>query len=129
MTTSKTLTHEDITSYLQGFYGSDTIYKHALRKKLLYTQGIKAFAEYAHAYWFIDLVAMYFPSIKGNNIVNDDTFNIIYLNVTNNKAIFEIKHDSDMPAFLSQEIMFTDLPQGQYKFYLCDDVLMLPSEY
>ena len=123
--TTKTLTHADIESHLQGYYGTEKHYHHELNKKFLYTEGAREFFNFASCYWLCDMIGSYF-----NSIVNKDSFNIILLTVTSDKkAVFEVKTDSNKKAYIKQDILWTDMPEGIYKLYLCDNVLKLPSEY
>jgi hypothetical protein len=42
---------------LNGFYGSENLYRHPLCRSLTYTDGVRYLAEGAGAFWLIDLIA------------------------------------------------------------------------
>jgi len=104
-----------------GFTGTEEYFKHFLG--IRYTDGINAVAEKYKAYWLIDAVASYQGKMKG------EPFQVWTLNADHNKGLLEMRTDSDQPVMVSQEIPYTDFPSGELKLYLCDGVLMLPSEY
>lgn len=45
-----------------------------------------------------------------------------------NSAVLTCERDTDEPM-ITQEIPFTDFPLAEITLYLCDGVLLLPSEY
>ena len=104
-----------------GYTGTDGYTKHPFG--IMYTDGILAMAEKYRAYWLIDAVASYQGTMK------KEPFQLWVMTAENNKGLLEMRTDSDQPVMVSQEIPFTDFPSGELKLYLCDGVLMLPSEY
>jgi len=90
--------------------------------KLVHTDGVQYFADEAGAYWFLDIIATeYYPLQK------EDPFLSIYLMVRNGKARITCQ-DGDLKVLRHRDIS-TDCPDGEYSFYLVDNVLMLTSEY
>jgi hypothetical protein len=90
---------------------------------MVHTDGVQYFAETAHAYWFLDIVAIeYFPLMKKEGFLS------IYLMVFNGRATITVQ-DGDLKILRKKEIEYTDCPDGEYSFYLTDNVLMLTSEY
>lgn len=51
------------------------------------------------------------------------------LKVENSKAVLTMRRDTDEPALITQKIKYTDFPIPYIKFFCCDGVIMLPSEY
>lgn len=116
-------------SDLAGFCGSAEAYRH-WTKRLIYTEGVKFMAERAEAYWLIDAIASYQPDKRIASRPDIVAFQLWELAVTeDNKAVLTMRGDSDQPAIITQEIPFTDFPLKHIKFYVCNNTLMLPSEY
>lgn len=127
------LAREQIEKELSTYIGSENFYRHPIARNMIYTDGIKAFAELAEAYWFIDTVASYMPAIQKENNKSGDLFNIVGIQVySNHSAHFHINHDTGMEYFIEQTIPYTTLPMGNYEFYLISDTqyytLLLKSE-
>ena len=104
-----------------GYTGTEKYFQH--RFGLRYTDGVHAVAEKYKAYWLIDAIASYQGKMK------KEPFQLWVMTAEKNKGLLTMKTDSEQPVLVSQEIPFTDFPSGELKLYLCDGVLMLPSEY
>ena len=114
---------------LEHFTGTTEWYKHPLFKDLVYTDGVRYLAIVAQAYWLIEAIFSY----QKEPIINRDEMlsrlQIWTLEVKENRqAILSCWRDTD-DLVVSQEIEYTEFPIKDMKFYLCDTVLMLPSEY
>lgn len=116
--------HKLQESDLAGFYGTEKWYKNFTG--LLYTDGIKFLAEQAQAYWLIDAVGSYQQEFKDNQELQ--FFQLWDLEVKGSEAVLTMRADSDQPALVRQEIPYTDFPFS-IKLYVCNNVLLLPSEY
>ena len=117
MNTEKINLNDEFASYT----GTEEYFKHLFGLK--YTDGVYAVAEKYKAYWLIDAVASYQGKMK------KEPFQLWVMTADHNKGLLEMRTDSDQPVLVSQEIPFTDFPSGELKLYLCDGVLLLPSEY
>ncbi|WP_017654843.1 DUF6876 family protein [Fortiea contorta] len=114
---------------LAHFTGSSTNFKH-WSKKLLYTEGIQFVAEEAQAYWLIDAIASYQTNELLSKHPELKEFQLWQLEVNTDKtAVLTCGVDSDCHPDVVQNIEFTDFPLQQIKLYVCQTVLMLPSEY
>ena len=111
------LTPED----LRQFTGTDNWYKHWMGR-ILYTDGVKHFAEMAGAYWFIDVVGSVW------NIISAEEFVSIKMMVKEGKANV-VMDDGDGKVIYTQVIEFTDCPEGNWQFFLEGNVLLVPSEH
>lgn len=124
----KCKTEKDLNDEFAGFTGTENYYRHWL-PEFVYTDGIKTMAEQFKAYWLIDIP---FSWQKHHN-ARKEKFQIWTIATENNKAIIEMRADTDQPVLISQEIPYTDFPDGMLKMYYIDDgsykVLLLPSEY
>ena len=90
---------------------------------MLATDGVKYFADKAKAYWLIsDIAAVHYIKRRKYDFI---TIKV----VCDGNTARAFYSDGDGNNFYKQEYTITDLPQGEYKFFLTDDVLMLSSEY
>lgn len=113
---------------LLHFYGSETIYRHALNKSVLYTEGVQHFAQSAGAYWFLDILATE-PAIlkeardftKVELVVGEH--NTAVINVTDGG-----KHGLRQQTVYTRQLDFTDCPPGTWEFFFENMTIMLPQE-
>lgn len=110
---------------LHQFTGTETWFRHSLNRKMLYTEGVQFFAEKAGhgAYWFLDIVATELMMLH-----KEEPFLAITLASKDGKATITADDGNDRVLY-TREIEYTDCPPGDWKFYLVDNVLLLPSEY
>jgi hypothetical protein len=108
---------------LSNFTGTENWYRHNLMHDTVYTDGVKYFAEKAGAYWFLDIVdTELFPLQKQHGFLS------ITMTVANEQASI-VATDGDLTTLWNKDITFTDCPEGEYKFFFTDNVLLLTSEY
>lgn len=118
----------NLENELQQFTGTEQWYYNPLYPNMKYTDGVKYFAEKAGAYWFLDITGTeYHPKTTGDN-PEWDYFLSIVMTVENEQAIIKVTDGNDK-VFVLHGIEYTDCPTGTWKFYLTDNVLLLPSEY
>src|SRR5215471_14079566 len=92
---------------LAHFTGSDQFYRHALNRRMLYTDGVQYLAEKAGAYWLLDKIAtlQLEPAIRG------EEFQVWRLTVTDSRARLTCDDGNDNSAPLyAEDIDFTDFP-------------------
>lgn len=106
---------------LNQFSGTENWYRHAM-STMLYTDGVKYFAETAGAYWFVDMAAFLILPLAVK-----EGFASITLYCKDGRA--EILVTDGNEHELLRNTTPTDCPEGTYGFYLTDNVLMLTSEY
>ena len=124
-TTTQRIADPDVLrGTLQQFYGTETWYHHQF-SSVLYTDGVKFFADAAGAYWLLDILLTETVIAMRDH---GEAFSMVTLKVKAGKARIEAD-DGDGNIFWSRDIDFTDAPEGDWDFYLVDGVLMLPSEY
>ncbi len=114
----------DLTQ-LSFFTGTTAYHIHAQRVVL--TDGAKYLAEQAQAYWFMDAIASYLPSL-----VNREHFVAASLAVKNSSAVLLLT-DGNHKELAIQRIAYTDFPMREVTLFACWGdgfwVLMLTSEY
>lgn len=108
--------------------GTGTWWRHPLNRNMLHTDGVLCFADNAGggAHWFLDIVATeIFPKMR------DHDFLAITLAVDDNHAACITAYDenADVPLVFERRVEWTDCPAGKWRFFLTDNVLLLPSEY
>ncbi len=116
---------------LAQFTGTENWYRHGLVKKVLYTDGIKALAEEAGAFWLLDEIA--FAQTDKKVIACPAQFWILKVNQEDNSAVLEMQEDQGMPLVVNKKIPYTDFPLEEQKVWVMAEgdkiVLLLPSEY
>lgn len=118
-------TTQELKSLLSNYYCSEQYFYNPLYPMLKYTDGVKAFAENAGggAYWFLDIIGTEFLQKA------DPDFNVVILNVTDTIWEITMQEDSGCPFLHRHDGDYTDCPKGEWKFYLINNILLLPSEY
>ena len=116
----KTLKEEDLVQ----FTGTETWWRHPLKRDILYTDGAKYVADAGEAYWLLDVIA----SGQLVSRVKCEEFQVWILKVKDNSGVVTAE-DGNGKVIYRQELEFTDFPLPEIKFYFTDGVLMLPSEY
>jgi hypothetical protein len=107
--------------------GTERWYEH-WTGRLHYTDGVYLMAETAGAHWLIDLVASY---------NRQEPFQVWTLRVDRSAkreidepmAVVTMQEDSNQPIKVTQGFGYTDFPVDEFKLYLIDGILLLPSEY
>jgi hypothetical protein len=128
MTTATT----DLKNGLANFYGSENMYRHSLNRRMVYTDGVRYFAQEAGggAYWFLDILAT-----EGANCIKpkeDQNFVSVNMTVKDSKAVIKFTDGNDT-VYHTRDIEYTDCPEGEWKFFMIYDgestTVLLPSEY
>ena len=107
---------------LQKFTGTLAYHKLTLFP-VLATDGVLYLAKKGGAFWLVDDISAIYTKKK-----NKYPFMVIKAISQDNKATVKYT-DGNYKKIFTQEYNYTDLPEGEYKLYLVDGVLMLPSEY
>ena len=119
------MTLETLEAELAHCTGTENHYQHLTGMR--FTDGIKHMADLAGAYWLIDLVGSYQPTLTRF------PFQVWTLTVEESdgarSARVEAREDTNAPLLVTQDIPLTDFPVGTFKLYLSEGVLLLPSEY
>jgi hypothetical protein len=114
----------ELKAYLQGFIGTEEYHKLSLIP-VNCTDGIKAMAEKAKAFWLVDVICSYQVEAKIRKV----PFQLWEIRVKDGIGLVTMREDTGCPTKVSQKIDYTDFPEGTMKFYLIKGVLLLPSEY
>ena len=109
---------------LSQFTGTEAYHRTFMfNPKLVHTDGVQYFAETAGCFWFLDIVATDIFALT-----KKEPFLSIVLQAKNGSANIFIEN-GDCEVLETRTIEHTDCPDGEYAFFLTDNVLMLTSEY
>ena len=111
---------------LQQFTGSETWYRHALVRDVLYTDGAQFLAERAGAYWLLDEIAL---AQRASPKVAAEAFQVWTLTVADDASAMLTCGDGNGETVLAKPIAFTDFPLNKVTLYFCNQTILLPSEY
>ena len=126
----KTINPDQLSADLRQFIGTTQWHKWSNLTALTCTDGVKYLAEEAGAYWLLDAIASHqnAPALKDSQRLQE--LQIWLLSVNADKSCqLTCSEDSDIPPVVVQDIEFTDFPMKEVKLYVCDGVILLPSEY
>jgi hypothetical protein len=123
------ITPNDLTE----FTGTEHYFQ-TIDKSIVYTDGFQYFARNAGdhgAYWLLDLIVL--DLIPANR---DEEFLVVEVTVKNGQAVTRTQDGNDN-YFLTIRIEYTDLAEGDWKFYVENGmvgdkefkVILLPSEH
>ena len=136
--TTTVLTTEKVEEIMNSSTGTEKYYRPFFFNTMVYTDGVRTFAEQCQAYWVIDLVNSYMKKIQNNHRRTSEWMYFIQLKVKDNKASVRIYREVDekKKTVARQDIPYTDLPNVELKFYLqlaqeepAVFCMMTPSEY
>lgn len=112
---------KELKANLEQFYGTENYFTNPL-VKYKYTDGVKYFAENAGAYWLLQEINGLYVKLGSPSFLN-------IVVKSNKKKADIIVDDGNDKVLTKKHIGFTDLPEGEWQFFLTDNVLMIPSEY
>ena len=115
------LSAQQLKNNLAQFTGTLNWYKNPLLS-YRYTDGVKYFAHNAACYWLLQEINALWKQ-RGP----EEFFDITVISKEHKADI--VVEDGNGKTLLTHKIPFTDLMEGEWKFYLTNNVLMLPSEY
>jgi hypothetical protein len=114
------------TAELAQFTGTEQWYRHAINRKVLFTDGAKYVADQAYAYWLLDEIAIIQPY---NALIAVEEFQVWTLAVKADQTATLTCDDGNDRVIFSKEIPYTDFPAEGIKFYFSNNTILLPSEY
>lgn len=130
---------QELNNTIRSFAGgSDGRYRHHLNPRMIYSEGMKAVATAAGAYWLIDDIAIFAAAkyLKAR-LADEVSIGFVKLTVVDSTARMTLSLSDAKEPELLQEIPYTDFPPGEWTFYLGADedatgyvtVLYLSSEH
>lgn len=124
-------TEKFTAAYNESRNGASHFCRNPLYPKFLYSDGVQECAE-AGCYWLLDILGTELPAVFKSNPVYMLIVKVT-VNAKNQCEIVGTVSDDGPPAY-TRQIGFTDLPQGEWMLFVCDDGdgtlrCILPSEY
>ena len=114
-----------LESSLAQCTGTSQYYRH-WTKRMKYTDGVHLLQEGGKCGWLIDAIASY----QGDRRVVGVPFQLWQIEVKEDRSgVLTMREDSDTPIIIEQVFSYTDFPFDEFKLYLIDGILLLPSEY
>ncbi len=110
---------------LAWFTGSETLTRHPLFRKMVYTEGVAYIAEAAGAHWLVDAIG----ANQYDAFVKAEDFQVWQLYVSSDSSADLKCGDGNGKCVFTQPISYTDFPEPGIKFYFTNGTLLLPSEY
>jgi len=96
---------------------------------LKYTDGVKAHAALAEAWWLIDAIASYQPDLKRHE-EKHRWWMVWQLKVKKDgTAVLTARSDTGERPFITQKLEFTTHPEGEWDFWQEGNVLIIPEEH
>jgi hypothetical protein len=111
---------------LAQFTGTEHWYRHAINRKVLFTDGAKYMADKAGAYWLLDEIALIQPYDRK---VAAEAFQVWKLKVNSDHSAELICEDGNDNAVYAKQIPFTDFPGDGITLWFTGNTILLPSEY
>jgi hypothetical protein len=116
---------DTLSSELRQFTGTLHYYRNPLYSWLLYTDGVKYLADNAQCYWLLDIIG---TELK--RLAQEEAYLHLILRVSDEgSAVFTADDGNYGEPLYTKRISSTDFPRGEWHLYLCNEVLLVPSEY
>ena len=123
MTTASKLTKADLSRFSGG---TVNYYRHALNRKVLFTDGAKYVADEGGAYWLLDEIAL----AQGHDKrVANQPFQVWMLMVRPDRSATLRVEDGNYNLLLTRELDFTDFPSSEFTLWFSNNVIYLPIEH
>lgn len=121
-------TEKFIEAYHASRNGANEFYRHGMVSRFHYSDGVRDCAQ-AGAYWLLDILATELPALmrrEGEGLLD------VHVQVAGGKAELSAGGSGDRRVW-SKAIDWTDLPDGEWVFYVVDEgarfAMILPTEY
>ena len=117
---------------LDGFTGTESYHRHPLVPSMVFTDGVMFLANNASCHWLVDqiCISQQLSRIARDPMLQDMQFWSLKKG-DGNSATLVCERDSGDVAF-TRKVGYTDFPFDAVpnpRIWVCNNVLMLPSEY
>lgn len=126
-------TGAELRQALFQFTGTEQWYRHPFSNAMLYTDGVKFFAENGGehgAYWFIDKMALEVCPLLDQK---KQYFGSVVMQVNDDETAVITVTDGNDGHIATYHIEYTDMQAGEWRFFMIVEgvhrVMLLPSEY
>lgn len=110
---------------LHQFIGSECVYRHALVRDVVYTEGAQYLAQRAGAYWLLDEIAL---AQRGDRRIAAEEFQTWRLSVAADRSAQLTCEDGNGRIVFRKKIEWTDFPLDDIVLYFTNRTILLPSE-
>lgn len=115
--------------YGESRNGANGFARHSLARNVIYSDGVQDLAE-TGVYWALDIFATELPKMMRRH---EEYMLVITIGVKGSGARITATGSGDKVLPWSRDIDWTDMPEGDWLFYMSDDgdtfTIILPSEY
>ena len=111
---------------MRQFTGSEHWYRHALNRKVVFTDGAKHVADHGGAYWLLDEIALIQPYDKPWPPKN---FRCGRSRPIRAKTGMLTCEDGNGNKVFEKTLEFTDFPLPEITLWFANNTIFLPSEY
>ena len=116
---------KEIIDIINHAHGTNAYHKFSSFKHYpVVTDGVIAVAEVAGCYWFLDIIGSY-----QTNKRLDPNFQVWKLAVNHENSTAVVSGCNDTELIVKQDIPYTDFPLEEFKLFLMDGIILLPSEH
>ena len=120
-----------IAAYRESRNGANHFVRHPLVRSFIYSDGVQQCAE-AGGYWLLDILATELP--QQFKLHPDGYLCIVKVTVRDQSATIVGEFQDGDPDPYRRKVDYTDLPEGEWMFYLSDDgdgsiTCILPKEW
>ncbi len=110
---------------LSKFTGSENWYRHALVRRVLFTDGAKHVADAGGAYWLLDEIAL---AQQYEKAVAAEEFQAWKLTVNADRTGTLACEDGNGKTVFSKKLDYTDFPADGIELWFENNTIYLPSE-
>jgi hypothetical protein len=112
---------------MRQFTGTEYWYRHAINRKIVFTDGAKHVADCGGAYWLVDEIAL---NQRYNSRVAAEGFQVWTLKVdlVRKTGVLTCEDGNGNKVF-EKPLEFTDFPLPEITLWFTDNTILLPSEY
>lgn len=124
-------TSEQLRTLLdEGRNGCNSYIRHAVARKLIYTDGVQEVAELCGAYWLLDIIGTEaVPALFRTYAETYAAVGLIEMSVlSDGKCKVWLTTDDDAPPIWFRNIEYSDFPAGDWVFKLGVDTVLVPGE-
>jgi hypothetical protein len=101
------------------------VYRHALNRSVLFTDGAKYIADEGGAYWLLDTIALLQLS---NKRIGAEEFQVWLLAVRPHRTATLTCEDGNYNVVYTKQLEFTDFPVPEITLWFENKTIYLPSE-
>ena len=113
-----------IKENLRQCIGTENYYSPNTPGGCRYTDGIRILADDAECHWLISDLGIV-AKMKFSHI----PFQLWKFRCKDSIGLLTMQEDSGASVLYEQKYEYTDFPEGEIKLYVCDGIILLPSEY